>query len=104
MVAMVATTFATILFPFLGCDMEHYCELNYIETYWGAAKRYVRQHCDYTWKDLQENIPRAFDSISLKQIRKYALRSVKYMECCRKGLTVLQAEYALKKYKSQKNT
>jgi len=50
---------------------KFHCELNYIEMYWGAAKRYVRQHCDYTWKDLQENIPRAFDSISLKQIRKY---------------------------------
>ena len=38
---------------------------------------------------------RVFDSISLKQIRKYALRPAKYMECYRKGLTVLQAEYAL---------
>jgi len=81
---------------------KFHCELNYIEMYWGAAKRYVRQHCNYTWKGLQENIPRAFDSISLKQIRKYALRSVKYMECYRKGLTVLQAEYALKRYKSHR--
>jgi len=38
----------------------------------------------------------------LKQIRKYALRSAKYMECYRKGLTVLQTEYALKKYKSHR--
>src|SRR6266511_833628 len=45
---------------------------------------------------------RVFDSIPLKQIRKYALRSAKYMECYRKGLTVLQAEYVLKKYKSHR--
>ena len=70
--------------------------------YWGAAKRYVRQHCDYTWKGLKEYIPRIFDFISLKQIRKYALWSVKYMECYRKSLSVLQAEYALKKYKSHR--
>src|SRR6185369_8326499 len=71
---------------------KFHCELDYIEMYWGAAKRYIRQqHCDYIWKGLQENIPRAFDSIPLNQIRKYALRSAKYMECYRKGLIVLQA-------------
>jgi hypothetical protein len=70
--------------------------------YWGAAKRYVRQHCNYTWKGLQENVPKAFDSISLKQIRKYARRATRFMECYRKGLTVLQAEYIVKKYKSHR--
>ena len=81
---------------------KFHCELNYIEMYWGATKWYVRQHCNYTWKGLQENVPRAFDSIPLKQIRKYARRAAKFMDCYRKGLTVLQAEYIVKKYKSHR--
>ena len=48
---------------------KFHCELNYIEMYWGVAKRYVRQHCNYTWKGFQENVPKAFDSISLKQMQ-----------------------------------
>ena len=43
-------------------------ELNFIEQYWDAAKRYT-QHCDHTWNG--ETLPSAFDSISLQTIRKY---------------------------------
>ena len=75
-------------------------ELNFIEQYWGAAKRYTRQHCDYTWNGLKETLPSAFDSISLQTIRKYALRSKRFMDCYRKGLEGRQAEFAIKKYKS----
>ena len=26
----------------------HHCELNWIERYWGAAKKYARRHCGYS--------------------------------------------------------
>ena len=50
-------------------------ELNFIEQYWDAAKRYTQQHCDHTWNGLKETLPSAFDSISQQTTRKYALRS-----------------------------
>ena len=68
----------------------------------GAAKCYTQQHCNYTWKGLQETVPRVLDSVPLGQIRKYAQKSAKFMECYRKGLTGLQAVYVLKKYKSHR--
>ena len=45
-------------------------ELNFIEQYWSAAKRYTHDH---TWNGLKETLPSAFDSISLQTIQKYAL-------------------------------
>ena len=58
---------------------------------------------NFEWFDngIEENsehiyVPKAFNSISLKQIRKYARRATRFMECYRKGLTVLQAEYIVK--------
>jgi len=74
---------------------KYYCELNYIEMYWGAAKRYARENCNYTWAGWLKTVPLALDSVSLSSIHKFARKSFKYMECYRKGLSVKQAEYIL---------
>ncbi|GBB88203.1 hypothetical protein RclHR1_14740003 [Rhizophagus clarus] len=36
---------------------KFYCKFNYIEMYWKTSKRYAQQHCNYTWKGLQETVP-----------------------------------------------
>lgn len=50
---------------------KYHCELNPIERVWGYAKKYTREHCDYTFAGLERTAGPALDSISTDLIRKY---------------------------------
>ena len=45
-----------------------HCELNHIEYYWVHAKRYAREHCDYTLPGLRANVPLALENVKGKTI------------------------------------
>ena len=81
---------------------KFHCECNYIERYWGAVKRIAREQCDYTFSGLRQNLPRFLNSIPLSTIRKYERKSWRYIDAYHQGLLGLDAEKAVKKYKSHR--
>ncbi|KAI8334545.1 hypothetical protein BD560DRAFT_451175 [Blakeslea trispora] len=59
----------------------YHCECNWIEMYWGMAKREARLRCDYTFKSLERNIPAFLDKAgNITQIRRYFQRCMNYIE------------------------
>lgn len=81
---------------------KFHCELNYIEYYWGAVKRYTRANCQYSFTELERTLYAAFDSVGLRTIRRFADRSKRWMMAYINGLTAEQREYAEKQYKSHR--
>ncbi|CAG8513383.1 6942_t:CDS:1, partial [Cetraspora pellucida] len=47
-------------------------EFNYIEMYWGMAKKYTRSHCEYSLPKTKELIYQAFALISVEKIHSFA--------------------------------
>jgi hypothetical protein len=43
---------------------KFHCELNFIEFFWGAVKRYLCENCDYTFSTLQANLPVVLASVT----------------------------------------
>ncbi|CAG8646640.1 4909_t:CDS:2, partial [Paraglomus occultum] len=81
---------------------KFHCECNFIERYWGYAKRETRRRCSYKYDDLVKVIPEVLNSIPITTIRKFARKSWRYMDAYDKGLEGRMAEWAVKKYKSHR--
>jgi len=81
---------------------KYHCECNFIERYWGAAKRMAREQCDYTFASLQKKVPQILDEIPLSMIRKFSRKAWRYIDAYHKGLNGMEAEKSVKKYKSHR--
>ena len=54
-------------------------ELNPIERVWAQLKRFTKAHCKYSLPSLRKNIPLAYDSVTLENIRNHFRKVRHYM-------------------------
>jgi hypothetical protein len=80
---------------------KFHCELNFIEFFWGAVKRYLREHCDCTYETLKTNMLPALESVSMETIRKWEHWMYRWMNAYRDGLDAKDAQFKVKEFSSR---
>ncbi|KNZ74147.1 hypothetical protein J132_07794 [Termitomyces sp. J132] len=81
---------------------KFHCELNFIEFFWGAVKKYLHDHCDMTFENLKINMPQALASVQIATIRKWEHHMHWWMEAYREGLGTQDAQAKIKEFSSIK--
>jgi len=81
---------------------KFHCETNYIERFWGEAKRRAREECDYSFAGLRERVPEILRSIPLTHIKSWRRKAWRYIHAYSIGLEGRMAEWAVKKYRSHR--
>ncbi|KAJ7061623.1 hypothetical protein C8F01DRAFT_1286424 [Mycena amicta] len=74
-------------------------EVNFIEQCWGNGKHFYRElePCE-TEDEIEVNIMQSLRQIPLETMRKYSVRSLRWVDAYRGGLTGKDTSFAMKKY------
>ncbi|OAD67999.1 hypothetical protein PHYBLDRAFT_117917, partial [Phycomyces blakesleeanus NRRL 1555(-)] len=85
---------------------KFYCEWNWIEHYWGAAKRVACLNCDYSFKSLEKILLSFLDSASpvagsRTMIKRFYKKTWRYIEAYSKFLDAKDADAEIKKFTSR---
>jgi len=83
---------------------KFHCELNFIEFFWRAVKRYLRENCNYTFDTLKENLPKALESVPVQTIRRWEHQMDRWMEAYRGNMGTQDAQFLVRKFNSMKYT
>ena len=83
---------------------KYHCELNFIEYFWGAVKRHLRENCEYTFMGLKDNMGIALTSVSIETIRRWENRVHRWMDAYRSGLETIEAQAKVKAFSSKRYT
>ncbi|KAF7347061.1 hypothetical protein MVEN_01459900 [Mycena venus] len=82
---------------------KFHCELNFLEQCWGASKRVYRMNpVSSKEEDLERNVIQALDSVSVAVMRRYANRSLRFLDAYRRGLNGRWAAYVAKEYRGHR--
>ena len=82
--------------------LKFHCKLNPIEYFWGAVKKYLHDHCDYTFETLKENMPKALASVDVSIIQKWEHQMCQWMDVYRDGLDASAAQLKVRQNSSCK--
>ena len=65
-------------------------------------RRWLREHCDYTFQTLRDNLPKALASVELLTIWKWERRMIRWMEAYTEDLTAKDTQFKVQAFSSRR--
>ena len=83
---------------------KFHCELNWIEMFWGAVKRILRERCQYSFAGLKRNLPLVLAEVANDRelLWNFQTHVFKYIQAYHEGARGNLVIFAVKKYKGHR--